>query len=54
MVKELRDSGFSTEDINKLMTTEIRRDKNGYSDGPFARISDVQALRLINTLYEGV
>jgi hypothetical protein len=54
VVKELRDSGFSTEDINKLMTTEIRKGKNGYSDGPFARISDVQALRLINTLYEGV
>jgi hypothetical protein len=52
--KMRNEMGLSDREIGEIMTREIRQKPEVYQSGAFAKLTDSQALDLINTLYEGV
>jgi hypothetical protein len=51
---KMKKMGLNNDDIATIMDHGIRSPMSSYSKGPWAKISDSQALEIINTLYEGV
>jgi hypothetical protein len=52
--KMRNEMGLSDDEIGEIMTRGIRQKPEVYQKGAFAKLTDSQALDLINTLYEGV
>jgi serine/threonine protein kinase len=52
--KEMQNMGLSPSEIREIGATPIRSDDKVYSSGPFAKLDDEKAMRLVNMLYEGV
>jgi hypothetical protein len=53
-IEKLKDVGFTQVRIDQILNTEIRRPKETYEKGVWAKLSDKQAMEVINTLYEGI
>jgi hypothetical protein len=51
---ELRQMGFFKGEIAQIQNTSIRSPLNVYEEGPWAKLSNAQAQKLINTLYDGI
>jgi len=51
---ELRQMGFSKGEIAQIQNTSIRSPLSVYEEGPWAKLSNAQAQKLINTLYDGI
>jgi hypothetical protein len=51
---ELRQMGFSKSEIEQIQNTSIRSPLNVYEEGPWAKLNNAQAQKLINTLYDGI
>jgi hypothetical protein len=51
---ELRQMGFSKGEIAQIQNTSIRSPLNVYEEGPWAKLNNAQAQKLINTLYDGI
>jgi hypothetical protein len=54
LVDELRQMGFSKSEIEQIQNTSIRSPLNVYEEGPWAKLNNAQAQKLINTLYDGI
>ena len=52
--EQLRSMGFSDTDINYIQDHGIRSPLSTYETGVWSRLSETQAQKLINTLYEGL
>lgn len=52
--KQLAQDGFSPQEINSIVAHGIRSRDDSFNEGPWGKISDAQALKYINMLYEGV
>lgn len=50
----LKSKGLDSTDIMTIMKTEIRRPDDFFDQGAWAKISDKDAKKLIDTLYEGI
>lgn len=53
-VEKLRRFGIDGRDLTKVLTTKCRTPEKKYKEGPWAKLSDKQAMEVINTLYEGI
>jgi len=53
-IKMKNELGLSNDEIAELMTRGIRKEPEVYTKGAFAKITDEQAMDLINTLYAGI
>ena len=51
---ELRQMGFSRGEIAQIQNTSIRSPLSVYEEGPWAKLTNAQAQKLINTLYDGI
>jgi len=52
--KMRNEMGLSDDEIGEIMTRGIRKKPEVYTKGAFAKITDEQAMDLINTLYAGI
>ena len=52
--KMRNEMGLSNDEIGEIMTRGIRKKPEVYASGAFAKITDEQAMDLINTLYAGI
>jgi len=52
--KMRNEMGLSDDEIGEIMTRGIRKEPKVYASGAFAKITDEQAMDLINTLYAGI
>ena len=53
-IEKLRSFGIDGGDLTKVLTTKFRTRDEKYKEGPWAKLSDKQAMEVINTLYEGI
>jgi hypothetical protein len=53
-IEKLRSFGIDGEDMTKVLTTKTSTRDEKYKVGPWAKLSDKQAMEVINTLYEGI
>lgn len=51
---QLRKMGLSQAEISTLIDHGIRSTPESYTKGPWAKLSDAQALEVLNTLYDGI
>jgi hypothetical protein len=54
VISKMRKMGLSDDEIGEIMTRGIRKEPKVYASGAFAKITDEQAMDLINTLYAGI
>ena len=52
--KELKKDGFSEQDLKAFFVTKIRLEESLFNDGPWGRMTDAQAKKYVNMLYQGV
>jgi hypothetical protein len=46
--------GFSVREIEQIQNTPIRSDLDTFTQGPWAKMTDAQAQKLINLFYDGI
>ena len=51
---ELRSMGFSAKEIEQIQNTPIRSSPEVFQQGPWAKMTDAQASKLIDTFYDGI
>ena len=51
---ELRRMGFSVKEIEQIQNTPIRSNLDVFNQGPWAKMTDAQAQKLINLFYDGI
>jgi hypothetical protein len=53
-IEKLRRFGIEGENLDKVLKTRFRTPDKKYKEGVWAKLSDTQAMEVINTLYEGI
>jgi len=53
-IEKLRRFGIEGGDLDKVLKTRFRTPDKKYKEGAWAKLSDTQAMEVINTLYEGI
>ena len=53
-IEKLRSFGVDGVDLDKVLTTKTSTREEKYKEGVWAKLSDTQAMEVINTLYEGI
>ena len=54
VLKEMSRLGFTDNDVATIIDHGIRAPVASYQQGPWAKLSDTQATKLINILYDGI
>jgi hypothetical protein len=54
VLNKLRSMGFTVSEIDKLIKTPIRSTPETFQQGPWAKMTDAQAMELIKTFYDGI
>jgi hypothetical protein len=53
-IKKMKSFGLSDQDVADVMTHGIRSSETSLNQGAMGKLSDAQALQVINTLYDGL